>query len=177
MRDYACIMLDYEQPEFIKEIQKKISKEELYLGETQEDIDTNQYGIEDECHITICFGLENDVRFEDFKEYLFPLEDYKTILINISTFENEKYDVLKVDARCPKAKESNKLINDNFEVHTDFKDYHAHMTIAYLQKGKGKKYTKDILDKIEGMKPYEFNYSYSKNGEDINEFYKNNDLK
>lgn len=173
MRDYTCIMLDYEQPEFIKQIQKKIPKEDLYIGETQEDIDTDQYGIEDECHITICYGLEKDVKFDDFKKYLFTLNDYKTILVSISVFENEKYDVLKVDAKCPKAAESNKLINDNFEVHTEFKDFHPHMTIAYLKKGKGKKHTKDILDKIEDLKPFRFNYSYSKDGEDVNEFYKN----
>lgn len=173
MRDYACIMIDYNQPDFIKQIQKRISKKDIYLGETQEDIDTNQYGIENECHITICYGLENDVKFDDFKKYLFPLNEYKTILINISLFENDLFDVLKVDAKCPKASESNKLIRDNFDVHTDFNEYHAHMTIGYLKKGRGKKYTKKLLDKIDVLTPIRFNYSYSKNGKNINELYDN----
>lgn len=172
MRDYACIMLDYEQPEFIKEIQKSIPEEEVYFGENEEEKEKNMYGIEDEAHITICYGLENEVKFEDFKKYLFPLSNYKTILVNISTFKNEKFDVLKVDARCPKAAESNKSIMDNFEVHTDFKEFHPHMTIAYMKKGFADKYTKDMLDKIDTLIPTDFNYSYTEKGEDKNEFHK-----
>lgn len=172
MRDYACIMLDYEQPEFIKELQKTIPEDEIYFGETQEQKDNNDYGIEPETHITIAYGLENDVNFEDFKKHLFPLEDYKTILVNISVFENKLFDVLKVDARCPKAAESNKLIAKDFELHTDYKDFHPHVTIAYMKKGCANKYKKDMLNKIEDIKPYEFNYSYTVNGEDKNEFYK-----
>lgn len=172
MRDYACLMLDFKQPDFIKEIQKKIPENDLYFGETDEDKENNIFGIEDESHITIVYGLENDVAFGDLKEYLFPIEDYKTILINISVFKNENFDVLKVDARCPKASESNKKISDNFEVHTEYKDFKAHMTIAYMKKGKADKYCKKMLDKIEDLTPYEFNYSYSKDGKDKNEYYK-----
>ena len=171
MRDYACIMLDYEQPNFIKEIQKSIPKEDLYLGETDEDIKNNSYGIEDESHITICYGLENSVKFNDIKEYLFDIKKYNTILVNISTFKNDKFDVLKVDAKCPKAAESNKSISKNFEIHSEYKEFKAHMTIAYMKKGKADKYCKDILDKIEDMLPYRFNYSFTKNGKDVNEFY------
>lgn len=172
MRDYACLMLDYEQPEFIKKIQKKIPDNEIYYGENQEQKDKNMFGVEDESHITICYGFDNDVTFGDLKKYLFPIEDYKTILVNISVFKNENFDVLKVSARCPKASESNKNISDNFDVHTEFKDFKAHMTIAYMKKGEADKYCKDMLDKIEDLTPYEFNYSYSKDGEDKNEFYK-----
>lgn len=170
MREYACIMLDYEQPGFIKEIQKTIPEDEIYFGETKEQKD--DYGIETEAHISIAFGLETDVKFDDFKKHLFPLDEYKTILVNVSVFENKLFDVLKVDARCPKAAESNKLIQKDFELHTEYKDFHPHMTIAYLKKGFADKYKKSMLDKIEDIKPYEFNYSYNVDGEDKNEFYK-----
>lgn len=172
MRDYACIMLDYDMPEFIKELQKKIPEDEIYFGESKRDIDNDIYGLEKESHITIVFGLENDVKYKEIEQYLFPLNEYKTILTNISTFENEKFDVLKVSAKCPKATESNKLINENFKVHSTHKDYNPHMTIAYLKKGKAEKYKKSILDKIDTIKPYGFNYSYSEDGEDKNEYHK-----
>lgn len=165
-------MLDYEQPKFIKEIQKTIPEDEIYFGETKEEKDSNMYGIEDECHITIAYGLLNSVKFDDIKKYLFPLDEYKTILINISVFENKLFDVLKVDARCPKAAESNKLIQKDYDLHTEFKDFHPHMTIAYLKKGFADKYKKSILDKIEDLKPYRFNYSYDIDGENKNDFYK-----
>jgi hypothetical protein len=173
MRDYACIMLDYEQPEFINEIQKKIPKEDLYLGETENDRKEDMFGIEKESHITICYGLKNNVEFDSIKKCLFPINEYKTILVNISVFENDKFDVLKVDARCPKAAESNNLINDNFKVHSDFEGFHPHMTIAYMKKGKADIYKKNMLDKIEDIKPFRFNYSYVKDGEYKNDFYKN----
>lgn len=172
MRDYACIMLDYEMPEFIREIQKEIPEDDIYFGETEKDKENSIYGLEKESHITIVFGLDNDVKFNEISKYLFPLNEYKTLLVNISTFENEIFDVLKVSAKCPKAAESNKLIMENFDVTTSFKDFKPHMTIAYLKKGKGDKYKKDILDKIYTIKPYGFNYSYRRDGEDKNEYHK-----
>lgn len=172
MREYACIMLDYEMPEFIKEIQNKIPKEDLYLGETEKDIKNNNFGIEDESHVTIVYGLDNSVKFKEIEPYLFPLKEYKSILVNVSTFENKLFDVLKVSVKCPKAAESHDLISKNFKIHTDYPDFKAHMTIAYLKKGKAEKYKKDMLDKIITVTPYGFNYSYSEDGEDKNEYYK-----
>jgi endo-alpha-1,4-polygalactosaminidase (GH114 family) len=165
-------MLDYDMPEFIKEIQKEIPEEDIYYGEKGEDKKTTMFGIEHESHITIVYGLDNKVKFSEIEPYLFPLKEYQTILVNISTFENEKFDVLKVTAKCPKASESNKLIMDNFDVHTDYKDFNPHMTIAYMKKGKSEKYKKYILDKIDTIKPYRFNYSYADDGKDKNVYIK-----
>jgi 2'-5' RNA ligase len=61
---------------------------------------------------------------------------------------------------------------ENFDVHTDYPDFNPHMTIAYMKKGKAEKYKKEILDKIDTIKPYGFNYSYSENGKDKNEYIK-----
>ena len=171
MREYACIMLDYDMPEFVKELQKSIPEEELYLGETDKDKEDDNYGLEKEAHITLVYGLNNNVKFSELEEYLLPIKEYQTILVNISTFTNDNFDVLKVGAKCPKADISNKDIMDNFNVHTDYKEYLPHMTIAYLKKGFAKKYTKDMLNKIDTIKPFGFNYSYSKDGEDKNEYY------
>lgn len=50
-------------------------------------------------------------------------------------------------------------IKENFELHSDYKDYHPHMTIAYLKPFLGKKYKKQMLDKIEELTPTNFNFS------------------
>ena len=159
-KNYACLMLDFEMPKLIKELQKKIKIDDIFLAE-----DAN-YGLEKECHVTIVFGLENDVTVSDLKKHLSPLKDYRALLTSITKFENEEYDVLKVDVKCPKAEESNKLIRDNFKTHNKFKDYHAHMTIAYLKKGKGDEYVKKLLDKFESFTPTTFSYSWYEDDND-----------
>ena len=171
MRDYACIMLGYKTPKFIKEIQKEIDEDDIYFGETEEDKKNNVFGMENEGHITIVYGIPMTVEFKEIKPHLKELDEYKTILVNISTFENDDFDVLKVTAKCPKAKESNKSIMDNFDITTDYPDFEPHMTICYLKKGTSKKYTKEILDRIDTIKPNYYFYSYSKDGKDVNERY------
>lgn len=174
MYDYACLMLKYEQPKFIKELQKQIPEEELYYGENGDE--KENFGLEHQSHVTLCYGLENDVKFKDFQQYLYKLDDYKSIIVNISVFENDDFDVLKCDVKCPKANETNKKLMDNFKVHSDYPDYHAHMTIAYLKKGNADKYTKKSLDKIETLKPIEFTYSYFDGKGDKYEHYNDKDL-
>ena len=60
---YAFLMIDYEMPEIIKDLHKKIKKEELYIKD-------NDYGLEKETHVTLVACLDNDVKFEELKPYL-----------------------------------------------------------------------------------------------------------
>ena len=73
-KNYACLMLDFEMPKLIKDLQKKLKEEDIFL------IDDTSYGIEKDSHITILYGLENDVTISDLKKYLFPLKDYRALL-------------------------------------------------------------------------------------------------
>lgn len=160
-REYAFLMIDFKTPSYIKKLQDSIPKKELYLGE-EEDTD-NQYGIETESHVTLAPCLDLDVDLEKLKTLLLPLSDYKCILSNISVFENEKYDVLKSDVKCPNMHKTYNKIKDNFEIHSEYKEYHPHMTIAYLKPSLGEKYKKKLLDKIEELEPINFNFSNGEN--------------
>lgn len=171
-REYAFLMIDYEMPSFIKDLQNKIPNNELYFG-TDEEKKDNQYGFEKESHVTLTPCLDSDVDINKLKELLLPLKEYKCILNNISIFENDNYDVLKADVKCPNMHKTYNKIKENFELHSAYKEYHPHMTIAYMQKGMADKYKKKMLDKIEELTPTSFDFSYTNDkGIDVNEKFK-----
>ena len=171
-REYAFLMIDYEMPSFIKDLQNKIPNNELYFG-TDEEKKDNQYGFEKESHVTLAPCLDSDVDINKLKELLLPLKEYKCILNNISIFENDDYDVLKADVKCPNMHKTYNKIKENFELHSAYKEYHPHMTIAYMQKGMADKYKKKMLDKIEELSPTSFDFSYTNDkGIDVNEKFK-----
>lgn len=153
-REYAFLMIDFKTPSFINELQKKIKKEELYLG------DDNDYGIEKESHVTLAPCLDLDIDLKELKLLLLPLKEYKCILNNISIFENDEYEVLKADVKCPNMDKTYNKIKEKFKLHSEYKEYHPHMTIAYMKKGLGNKYTEKLLNKIEELTPTNFNFSY-----------------
>lgn len=167
-REYAFLMIDYDTPEIIKDIHDKISDEEVYTEKDEE------YGIEHETHVTVVPCLDNDVNLDKIKEMLEPLEKYKLMLNNISMFtNNEKYDVLKCDANSFILKNTNKKITSKFPTHSEYKEYNPHVTIAYLKKDIGEKYTKDILSPLVVLKPKRFHFSYvDKNGDEKDIYFK-----
>lgn len=167
-REYAFLMIDYDTPEIIKDIHNKISDEEVYTEKDEE------YGIEHETHVTVVPCLDNDVNLDRIKEMLEPLEKYKLILNNISMFtNNEKFDVLKCDANSFILKDTNKKITSKFPTHSEYKEYNPHVTIAYLKKDIGEKYTKDILSPLVVLKPKRFHFSYvDKNGDEKDIYFK-----
>ena len=88
-REYAFLMVEYETPKFIKDLQDSIKKEELYTEEDNDD-----YGLEKESHVTLVPCLDNDINLDELKNFLKNISEYDIILTDISKFECENYDVL-----------------------------------------------------------------------------------
>lgn len=162
-REYAFLMVDYETPSIIKDLQKKIPSRELYTEENNED-----YGLEKQSHVTLVPCLDNDIDIDKLKSYLKPINEYDIVLTDISKFECEKFDVLKCAVKSKALKDTNKEIVDKFETHSEYKDYNPHMTIAYMKKGMADKYLKKILDKLILLKAKNFNFSYFDGDKDKN---------
>ena len=162
-REYAFLMVDYETPSIIKDLQKKIPSRELYTEEDNED-----YGLEKQSHVTLVPCLDNDIDIDKLKSYLKPIDEYDIVLTDISKFECEKFDVLKCAVKSKTLKDTNKEIVDKFETHSEYKDYNPHMTIAYMKKGMADKYLKKILDKLILLKAKNFNFSYFDGNKDKN---------
>jgi 2'-5' RNA ligase len=57
----------------------------------------------------------------------------------ISIFENEDQDVVKISVVSPDLVRLNKIISDNLD-HTDTFTYTPHVTLGYVKPGAGQKY-------------------------------------
>ena len=97
------------------------------------------FGRESNVHITVKFGLHTDSP-EEVEKVVTGFGRFKVKLGEISQFEGEKYDVLKIDVESARLHELNGLIADSVECTDTFPVYKPHMTIAYVKKGKGKKF-------------------------------------
>jgi hypothetical protein len=133
-RSYACLMLDLD---FLKkeilDLQENICPCEVYDSEPG-------HGLEDEPHITVLYGLHT--------QQLKPITDKITFkpvkfkIKNISLFENEKFDVLKLGIESTDLSDLNKELCKKFSFTNNFPNYIPHCTIAYLVPGAGHNYTK-----------------------------------
>jgi len=134
--------------EIQKEVEPQTQLEELndYLRLFYTEDGDRSFGLEDEPHTTLLYGLHDDVTEDDVRDTISGF-DYGTCRItNPSLFENENYDVLKFDTSGPNLHETNFELK-NYPHTTSFPNYHPHLTIGYLKPGMGKKYE----NKLKGL--------------------------
>lgn len=150
--EYGCAMLFFDFPE-LKDIQSKISEDDLYTEE-----DDRSYGLENEPHVTLLYGLHADV----FEIEIFEAIDKHTlnelVLYKVSTFDNPNYDVLKFDVDASYLHDINKSLKQ-FPHTNDFPEYHPHSTIGYLKPDTGSKYVNEFKDLKFTVKPTKVVYS------------------
>jgi len=133
-RSYSCLMLDlsFLASDMLK-LQEEICPCEVY------DLEPG-HGLETEPHVTILYGLhtqqlksiQNKINFKPVK---FKIKD-------ISLFENDTYDVLKLGIESKDLNELNREVCSKFEFTNKYPDYKPHCTIAYLMPGAGRNYLK-----------------------------------
>jgi len=134
---YSCLMLDI--PDSVtKNILKEIRDDDLH-----------EEGKETEAHTTVKYGLHT----QDHQEVFDFCEEYSNlpfeiILKNFSLFENEEYDVLKLEVESKELRTLNKKICDNFEFTDSFPNYNPHCTLAYLKSGMGAVYVRLLEEKF-----------------------------
>ena len=110
--------------------------------------DPGTKGIQLESHITLKYGLKTD-NFEEVKKAL-EIEKAPHVKFNKTSFfepEGKDYDVVIIPVESEDLQKLNEKLCSQVE-HEDlqFKEYHPHVTVAYVKKGLGKTYDgKDII--------------------------------
>ena len=133
--EYGCAMVYFDFPE-INKIHDAINPDHIY----EEDGDKT-FGLEDEPHTTLLFGLHPDeVSVDQIKETIEDITFSACKIHNASLFENE-CDILKFDVSGGGLREANSKLS-TLPHTTSYPDYHPHLTIGYVKKGLGKKYVK-----------------------------------
>lgn len=119
-----------------------------------EDIDHegHTYGRETEPHITCLYGIKGNSHACVAQ----AISDFDPVTITLgcmSSFEDEDkpYDVLKIDVAGDQHLQNlYHAVKANTENHTEWLDYHPHLTIAYLKRGMAAHYVGD--NRFEGQK-------------------------
>jgi 2'-5' RNA ligase len=132
--EYGCVMIEVPVSNW-NELTNSIDSKDVYTG------GDDSHGIQEYPHLTLLYGLEKGVTEDQVKSVIDNFKgEIKIEIDGINLFENEQFDVLKFnvvsDAGLQQLHdELSKLPNtDKFPI------YKPHITIAYLNKGMGKKY-------------------------------------
>lgn len=142
--NYGCVMiyLKVDSKDW-DEIQDLIDDEDLYVGTGEEE---GKFGRETEPHVTILYGIHDDVPDADVEAIINDIKKPELDLQKVSTFDNEEFDVLKFDVDSPYLHELNKKFK-KLPYTTKHEDYHPHSTIAYLKHNTKDKYLKLLNDR------------------------------
>lgn len=134
-KSYGCVMvfLGYNKSDW-KQLQDLIDEEDLYNPK-----DETGFGREIDPHITILYGLHDNIQDSDIKKEIDLLKEPKLKLGKVSSFSNDKFDVLKFDVESKDLHAANKKFCE-FPFTSNFPKYHPHCTIAYVKKGMADKY-------------------------------------
>lgn len=154
--EYGCVMLYFTFPELFK-IQDIIDLEDIY-----EEEDDDSYGLEDEPHCTLLYGLHDEVSLDQVESVLDKYTYYTVKADNASLFKKDIYEVLKFDIEGDSLQETNKDLK-KFPYTSDYPDYHPHLTVGYLKPGRGEKYIKALKSKEYWIAPQYAVYSMSDN--------------
>lgn len=131
--DYGCLMgypFTTEDKRIIASFIKQNIPETVLVEE----------GHETDSHVTVLYGFHLDIPVKEIykaSKYFMDGEQLSLSLGNISRFENEAYDVIKVDIESDDLVAFNAFLREEFENRVDvtFPIYHPHITLAYVQKG------------------------------------------
>ena len=159
--EYGCVMLGLDCPEW-KEVTGMIHPDDVYHHPTDDS-----YGLEDNPHVTLLFGLHSDVDDKQVEDVInkFKGQNLSLDILGVDSFTNKDFDVVKFKVNpTPELKainqELSKLPNSN-----QYPDYSPHITVGYVKPGMAQKYldpNKKLNYKIKGVE-------YSKaSGEKIN---------
>ena len=150
---FGCLMLYFNIPNWNKII-NKIKEEDLYND------GSGTFGRECDPHISILYGFHDEVNADDFKKIIEDddISKYSVKVKGVSLFENEQFDVVKLDIEPTEELISLRNKVKKLPNTLTYKDFKPHMTVAYVKSGEGYKY-KNEWEKEVLLKPKNLVYS------------------
>lgn len=139
--DYGAVMFQCDFPNW-NEILKQIKPEDLYINEAE-----NIKGLEVEPHVTIVYGFHDNIDHQDLIKTIKQFPSVNLKLLKIDSFNNEDFDVLKINVDKMELLPLRKVLMGKYANTQSFKGYNPHITLAYLKKGKSKKYHNKNISK------------------------------
>ena len=133
---YGCIMayINNEDKQKILKFNKELIDNDIIYNNKKKE-----FGRELEPHVTIKYGLTETYTWEEMNIMVGDISPFTIILEKTSIFQNEEYDVIKINADGKELKQLNKkfckLPNED-----KYLEYHPHCTLAYVKKGEGTKF-------------------------------------
>lgn len=97
-------------------------------------------GRETEQHVTVLYGLKEPTPSDALKDIVGNTKPFLVELSGVTLFENEKYDVVKLDVISEELTNLSNAIRKACPNNNKFPDYHGHVTIAYVKPGRGKEF-------------------------------------
>ena len=131
-KEFGCVLVNYEFPE-LSQLQQAIDKEDIY--------DEPHYGLENEPHVTLLFGLHRGISKEQVLDKVGALDFVTCTVSDVSFFRNNVFDVLKFKAFNNNFYRANQKLKELPNTQ-NFPDYSPHMTLAYLKAGRADEYVK-----------------------------------
>lgn len=150
--EYNCLMVNFNIPNWSTLVKGLIQPEDIY------DNEAHEYGLENEPHVTVLWGIEPQVKLTQIKKYLLPLTQIEIEMNDISMFECDDYDVIKFNVKSNTLHHLNNVICKHIPYVKFHDEYLPHMTISYIKKGTGDKYLKYLKTPIK-LIPEKYSYT------------------
>lgn len=141
---YMYSSVHYTLPEHISRRIKRWGLQNIKNEDVYEDPDDPSYGREQNPHVTVLYGIHTS-SITPIRTLLRGQKSFKIKLGKVSCFTApEKFDVVKVEVEGEDLHKLHDYIKDNLATTESFPTYKPHITIAYMKKGKGWKYSGDL---------------------------------
>ena len=163
---YGCVMLGAKIKDWEDFHTAGIDEDDVYIKPHDKS-----YGLEDNPHVTVLFGLHEDQIDEEtiqsvMKQNLNPITAQ---VDEVDVFEGDEYDVVKYNIPMSDELQQYRDLFTQFPNTQTFPDYRPHMTIAYVKPGTGRKYKRKLKDPFE-VTFTEGIYSFHDDPDDPNKF-------
>ena len=157
---YGCVMLYMDiSKDWWGERINEIDKDDIYNSDDKDEYGTTPIS---EVHVTLLYGLHGSIPDSDVEKIIDTLIEPEIKLKKISSFTNDKFDVLKFDVVGDSKNKLGKM-NTKFTKlphTTDYPNYTPHITIGYLKPNTAKKYIKTLSkDELLSITPNKIVYS------------------